>query len=55
MLAQGTDYVLFFDGILVSPCGRNSVITVEHLSLYVFIKCLGKLWVDLGLLAAALV
>ncbi len=44
--------MLFFDGILVSACGRNSVNTVERLSLHVFVRYLRKLWVNLGRLAA---
>ena len=55
ILAQGTDYMLFFDGILVPAFGCNSVSTAEHLSLNVLYRYLCKLWDDLGHLAAALV
>ena len=43
ILAQGTDYLLFFNGILVLVLGCNSVFAVGNHFLYLFIRYLSSL------------
>jgi hypothetical protein len=43
ILAQGTDYLLFFNGIVVPVLGCNSVFAVGNLILYLLIRYLCKL------------
>jgi hypothetical protein len=50
ILAQGTNFMLFFDGIEVSMSGCDPVIAVGYYSLYLFARYLCKLLITQGTL-----